>query len=70
MTANDGSRIKVDFYAIGYTDSAQTVISNGVAFLHKISTTGKLASFDNMVLVSRTQADKYGNAIITGWELK
>jgi hypothetical protein len=70
MTANDGSRIRADFYAIGDTDTAQTVISNGVAFLHRISTTDKLATFDNMVLASETQADKYGNAVITGWELK
>ena len=50
----EGSSIRADFYAIGHTDSAQTVISNGVAFLHRISTTDKLATFDNMVLASKT----------------
>jgi hypothetical protein len=58
------------FYATGRQDATGIVKSNGATFFHTNSTTGKLASIDNLVVVFRNQVDKVGNDISIGWELK
>jgi hypothetical protein len=59
------------FYATGHQDATGIVKSTGATFLHTNSTTGKLASsIDNLVVVFRNQVDKVGNDITIGWELK
>jgi hypothetical protein len=57
-------------YATGRQDANGTVRDNGVAFFHTNSTTGKLASIDNLVVVFRDQGDKSGNGMTIGWEWK
>jgi hypothetical protein len=57
-------------YATGRQDANGTVRDNGVAFFHTNSTTGKLASIDNLVVVFRDQGDKAGNGMTVGWEWK
>jgi hypothetical protein len=58
------------FYATGRQDASGTVNSNGATFFHTNSTTGKLASIDNLVVVTRNQVDKAGNDVTLGWEWK
>lgn len=59
------------FYAAGRQDVTGIVKSNGATFIHTNSTSGKLASsIDNLVIVFRNQVDKVGNDITIGWELK
>jgi hypothetical protein len=57
-------------YATGRQDANGTVRDNGIAFFHTNSTTGKLASIDNLVVVFRDQGDKAGNGMTMGWEWK
>jgi hypothetical protein len=67
-TARDNAT--VTFYATGRQDANGTVNSNGAAFFHTNSTTGRLASIDNLVVVFRDQVDKAGNDVTIGWEWK
>jgi len=60
----------VTFYTTGRQDANGTVNSNGAAFFHTNSTTGRLASIDNLVVVFRDQVDKAGNDVTIGWEWK
>jgi hypothetical protein len=57
-------------YGTGRQDANGTVRDNGAAFFHTNSTTGKLASIDNLVVVFRDQGDKAGNGMTIGWEWK
>jgi hypothetical protein len=57
------------FYTIGYRDANGIVRDNGTIFFHTNSTTGRLASIDNLAVVFRDQVDK-GNGIAIGWEWK
>lgn len=58
------------FYSTGHQDANGTVRDNGAAFFHTNSTTGKLRSIDNLVVIFRDQVDKAGNGMTIGWEWK
>ena len=60
-----------------------TTVSNGAAFLHTTASTvqsssspssssstsnGKLHSINNLVIIFKSQADRFKNIKITGWE--
>ena len=76
MTAkDDNSKVKTTFYGISYSAPNGTTVSNGAAFLHTTSssstiTNGKLDSINNLVIIFKSQADKFRNLKITGWEWK
>jgi len=66
-----GQNATYTFYATGRQDATGIVKSNGATFIHTNSTSGKLASsIDNLVIVFRNQVDKVGNDTTIGWELK
>ena len=69
MTAkDDNSKARTTFYGISYTAPNGTTVSNGAAFLHTTSssstttiTNGKLDSINNLVIIFKSQADKFRN---------
>ena len=59
------------FYSTARPDIKGTiVINNGAAFFHASSTTGRLASIDNLVVIFRAHIDEAGNGMIIGWRWK
>ena len=84
MTAkDDNSKARTTFYGISHTTVNGTTVSNGAAFLHTTASTvpsspssssssstsnGKLHSINNLVIIFKSQADRFKNIKITGWE--
>lgn len=83
MTAkDDNSKARTTFYGISHSTVNGTTVSNGAAFLHTTASTvrsssspsssstsnGKLHSINNLVIIFKSQADRFKNIKITGWE--
>ena len=73
IAKDDSSKANTIFYGISYAARNGTTVSNGAAFLHTTTssiTNGKLDPVNNLVIIFKSQADKFRNLKITGWEWK
>jgi hypothetical protein len=71
ITTTVGEKGTYSFYSLGHMDNATgTTRDNGAAFFHTNSTSGKLSTVNDLVIVFKDQMDKAGNGMTVGWEWK
>ncbi|MBV9668246.1 MAG: hypothetical protein JO327_08970, partial [Nitrososphaeraceae archaeon] len=73
IAKDDNSKANTSFYGISYAGRNGTTVSNGAAFIHTTTssiTNAKLDPVNNLVIIFKSQADKFRNLKITGWEWK
>ena len=69
ITTTEGEKGTYDFYSLGHQDANRSTKDNGAAFFHTTSS-GKLSTVKNLVVVFKDQIDKAGNGSTIGWEWK
>jgi len=65
----DGEKGTYKFYSLGHTDANGTIRDNGAVFFRTTSS-GKLSTINDLVIVFKDQIDKAGNGMTIGWEWK